>query len=182
MPIDALSVDEKDLSSKHEAAAVAPLGSSPLAAVVGADLSVPLVTGSKTTYVNLDYAASAPALQSVADELVAALPFYSSVHRGAGYASAVSTAAYEAARMAIGSFVGARVEDVVIITRNTTDALNLLATAVPGAVVHLDIEHHANFCPGRHAADAWWLPGRRWRPRWTRSRPSWRANRRRCCR
>jgi selenocysteine lyase/cysteine desulfurase len=119
----------------------------PLAAVVGADLRVPLVTGTDTRYVNLDYAASAPALQTVADQVSTLLPLYSSVHRGAGYASAVSTAAYEAARTQISSFVGARRDDVLIITRNTTDALNLLATAVPGPVVHLDIEHHANLLP-----------------------------------
>ena len=61
------------------------------------------------------------------------LPLYSSVHRGAGYASAVCTSAYEAARADIGGFVGARDDDVVIFTRNTTDALNLLAAAVPGS-------------------------------------------------
>jgi selenocysteine lyase/cysteine desulfurase len=83
------------------------------------------------------------------------LPLYSSVHRGAGYASAVCTGAYEGARAEIAGFVGARGDDVVIFTRNTTDALNLLAAAVPsgaldggrGGVVHLDIEHHANLLP-----------------------------------
>jgi selenocysteine lyase/cysteine desulfurase len=119
----------------------------PLAPVIGADVKVPLVNGDSVRYVNLDYAASAPALQQVADEIAVLLPLYSSVHRGAGYASAVSTAAYEVARQEIGSFVGARSDDVVIVTRNTTDALNLLATAVPGQVVHLDIEHHANLLP-----------------------------------
>ena len=34
-------------------------------------------------------------------------------------------------------------------TRNTTDALNLLATAVPGPVLCLDVEHHANLLPWR---------------------------------
>jgi selenocysteine lyase/cysteine desulfurase len=123
------------------------VGSSPLAAVVGADVRVPLVTGGEARYVNLDYAASAPALQAVADEVATALPLYSSVHRGAGYLSEVSTDAYELARAEIGAFVGAREDDVVILTRNTTDALNLLASAVPGPVVHLDIEHHANLLP-----------------------------------
>ena len=69
------------------------------------------------------------------------------MHRGAGYASAVCTSAYEAARATLAAFTGARGDDVVIFTRNTTDALNLLATAVPGPVVHLDIEHHANLLP-----------------------------------
>jgi selenocysteine lyase/cysteine desulfurase len=119
----------------------------PLAEVVGGDLIVPLVTGGSARYVNLDYAASAPSLRAVADRIAELLPLYSSVHRGAGYPSAVCTAAYEAARAQIASFVNAADDDVVIFTRNTTDALNLLATAVPGSVVHLDIEHHANLLP-----------------------------------
>jgi selenocysteine lyase/cysteine desulfurase len=119
----------------------------PLADVVGADLDVPLVTGGSARYANLDYAASAPALRAVADQVTELLPLYSSVHRGAGYASAVCTSAYEAARATLAGFTGARGDDVVIFTRNTTDALNLLATAVPGPVVHLDIEHHANLLP-----------------------------------
>jgi selenocysteine lyase/cysteine desulfurase len=122
-------------------------GRGPLADVVGADLEVPLVTGRSVRYVNLDYAASAPALRAVADRVTQVLPLYSSVHRGAGYTSAVCTSAYEAARATLASFAGAGRSDVVIFTRNTTDALNLLATAVPGPVVHLDIEHHANLLP-----------------------------------
>jgi selenocysteine lyase/cysteine desulfurase len=122
-------------------------GPGPLADVVGSDLDVPLVTGGSVRYVNLDYAASSPALRAVADRITELLPLYSSVHRGAGYASAVCTSAYEGARTALASFTGARQDDVVIFTRNTTDALNLLATAVPGPVVHLDIEHHANLLP-----------------------------------
>jgi selenocysteine lyase/cysteine desulfurase len=137
-------------SAADDAGAVA----APLAEVIGAELTVPLVQGGSTRYVNLDYAASAPALRAVADQVAALLPLYSSVHRGAGYASAVCTSAYEAARAEIGRFVAARDGDVVIFTRNTTDALNLLAAAVPGGVgdggrgvVHLDIEHHANLLP-----------------------------------
>ncbi len=130
---------------------------SPLVEVVGADVMVPLVPGGTARYVNLDYAASAPALRAVADRVAELLPLYASVHRGAGYASAVCTSAYEAARAEIGGFVGARDDDVVIFTRNTTDALNLLAAAVPGGgggVLHLDIEHHANLLP-------WQRPGSR---------------------
>lgn len=121
----------------------------PLAALVGAGAPVPLIDGTTTSYANLDIAASAPALQAVADRVAEFLPFYSSVHRGAGYASAVSTAAYETARRTIGAFVGARPDDVVQVVRHTTDALNLLASAVPGEVVVLDVEHHANLLPWR---------------------------------
>ncbi len=120
-----------------------------LPAVVGAHLRVPLVTGGDAPYANLDLAASAPALEDVAAHVTRLLPYYSSVHRGAGYASQVSTALLESARGTIGAFLGARADDVVVLTRNTTDALNLLASAVPGEVVCLDVEHHANLLPWR---------------------------------
>ncbi len=103
----------------------------PLLPVVGRDLRSPLVDGSTLRYANLDYAASAPALQTVADHVCSGLEHYASVHRGAGYASQVSTAVYEGTRATVAAFVGARADDVVVITRNTTDALNLLASAVP---------------------------------------------------
>ena len=118
----------------------------PLADVVGADLEVPLVTGGSARYVNLDYAASAPALRAVADQVTELLPLYSSVHRGAGYASAVCTSAYEAARATLAGFTGARGDDVVIFTRNTTDALNLLASAVPGPSFYCNFA--LPICPG----------------------------------
>ena len=121
----------------------------PLLPVVGADLQAPLVTGGSRRYANLDYAASAPALACVAGRVAEVLPTYASVHRGAGYASRLSTALYEDSRATIGAFVGARPDDVAVVVRNTTDALNLLAGCVPdgGRVVVLDVEHHANFLP-----------------------------------
>lgn len=119
--------------------------------VVGGDLQVPLATGGQTVrYANLDYAASAPALRKVEERLAEVGPYYASVHRGAGWASQVSTALYEGARTVVHAFLGARADDVVIFTRNTTDSLNLLASAVPagaGDVVVLDLEHHANLLP-----------------------------------
>ena len=121
----------------------------PLLPVVGASTTVPLVDGTSRTYANLDCAASAPALESVAARVAEVLPLYASVHRGAGYLSQVSTALYEASRQTVARFVGAREDDVAVITRNTTDALNLLAGVVPdgGAVLVLDVEHHANLLP-----------------------------------
>jgi selenocysteine lyase/cysteine desulfurase len=120
-----------------------------LPAVLGTDLQVPLVTGARIGYANLDLAASAPALVSVAEHVAEVLPFSSSVHRGAGYASQVCTSLLETARTTIGRFLGARPDDAVVITRSTTDALNLLAGAVPGPVLCLDVEHHANLLPWR---------------------------------
>ncbi|MGW6729848.1 aminotransferase class V-fold PLP-dependent enzyme [Nocardia sp. NPDC055029] len=125
-----------------------------LAAVSGADLQVPLVQGGTSTYANFDYAASAPALRQVTDRISQLLPYYASVHRGAGYASRISTECYEASRGAVARFVDACDDQVVVFTRNTTDSLNLLAGCVPGETVVLDIEHHANFLP-------WTAHGRR---------------------
>jgi selenocysteine lyase/cysteine desulfurase len=124
-----------------------------LVPVVGGTTTVPLVDGSQVVYANLDYAASAPALEAVAARVTEVLPLYASVHRGAGYLSQVSTALYESSRQAIARFVGAREDDVAIITRNTTDSLNLLAGVVPsgGRVLVLDVEHHANLLPWVHS-------------------------------
>ena len=63
----------------------------PLLPVVGRGQSVPLVDGRSARSVHLDNAASAPALQAVADHVAAVLPTYASVHRGAGYLSQVCT-------------------------------------------------------------------------------------------
>ncbi|MEU1206181.1 aminotransferase class V-fold PLP-dependent enzyme [Nocardia sp. NPDC005825] len=119
----------------------------PLATVSGCDLRVPLVQGGTTGYANFDYAASAPALRQVTDRVADLLPFYASVHRGAGYASRVSTDCYESARGSVARFLNAADDQVVVFTRNTTDSLNLLAACVPGDTVVLDVEHHANFLP-----------------------------------
>ncbi|MEU4418396.1 aminotransferase class V-fold PLP-dependent enzyme [Nocardia salmonicida] len=125
-----------------------------IAAVSGADLRVPLVQGGTSSYANFDYAASAPALKQVTDRISQLLPYYASVHRGAGYASRISTECYEASRGAVARFLDADDDQVVVFTRNTTDSLNLLAGCVPGETVVLDIEHHANFLP-------WTAHGRR---------------------
>jgi selenocysteine lyase/cysteine desulfurase len=119
--------------------------------VLGAHLRVPLVTGEQVRYVNLDCAASPPCLRAAHEAVERALPWYGSVNRGAGFASAVSTRLLASAREAIRGFVGARPEDAVIFTRHTTEALNLLASSLPedtGVVVFAG-EHHANLLPWR---------------------------------
>lgn len=124
----------------------------PLLPVVGADLEVPLLDGRRARYAGLDYAATAPALTAVVDRVAALLPFTGSVHRGAGLPSQAASAAYESARRAVHRAVGGRAEDVVVFTRNTTDATNLLARSLPraaGDVITLDVEHHATLLPWR---------------------------------
>jgi selenocysteine lyase/cysteine desulfurase len=132
----------------------ASCAATPLLPVLGDDLHVPLLDGSTVRYINLDYAATAPALVSVADHVARTLPYSGSVHRGSGVPSQVASALYDRARETVAGHLGARTDDAVVFTRNTTDATNLLAACVPftaGDVVTLDIEHHANLLPWHRA-------------------------------
>ncbi|MEU0131549.1 aminotransferase class V-fold PLP-dependent enzyme [Streptomyces sp. NPDC006289] len=121
--------------------------------VLGADVTVPLVTGGSVTYAALDYAASAPALQRVWDDVAAYAPYYGSVHRGAGYLSQLSTDLFETSRTTVAEFLGCRADDQVVFTRSTTDSLNLLAAALPAdcQVFVFETEHHASLLPWRDA-------------------------------
>ncbi|WP_329616776.1 aminotransferase class V-fold PLP-dependent enzyme [Streptomyces brevispora] len=121
--------------------------------VLGKDVTVPLVTGGEVTYAALDYAASAPALQRVWDDVAAYAPYYGSVHRGAGYLSQLSTDLFESSRVTVAEFLGCRAGDQVIFTRSTTDSLNLLAAALPAdcQVFVFETEHHASLLPWRDA-------------------------------
>ena len=123
----------------------------PLAELVGDDTRVECLDGRSRRYVNLDNAASTPAMTAVRDAVEAFLPWYSSVHRGSGMKSQVATAAFEATREVVGEFVGARPEDAVVFVRNTTEAINVLAAALPAGtrVLSTPVEHHANMLPWR---------------------------------
>jgi len=68
--------------------------------LVGDDLLVPCVDGVERPYLSLDAGASTGALPAVAARVQAFLPWYSSVHRGAGHKSQFATDAYEDARTA----------------------------------------------------------------------------------
>ena len=122
--------------------------------VVGLDEPAPLLDGRWVRYVNLDNAATTPALRSVVDAVHDLLPIYSSVHRGTGYKSRATTAAYEAARRQVGAFVGADPDrDAVMFVKHTTDAVNTLARSLvlaPDSVVLTTmLEHHSNDLPWR---------------------------------
>ncbi|MEV6553723.1 aminotransferase class V-fold PLP-dependent enzyme [Streptomyces sp. NPDC051597] len=121
--------------------------------VLGRDVTVPLVTGGEVTYAALDYAASAPALQRVWDDVAAYAPYYGSVHRGAGYLSQLSTDLFENSRTTVAEFLDCRPGDQVVFTRSTTDSLNLLARVLPAdcQVFVFETEHHASLLPWRDA-------------------------------
>ncbi len=119
--------------------------------IVRARTSVRRADGALRPSRYLDYAATAPALRAAADAALELLPYYGSIHRGAGLESGRSTAAYEAARSSVASFAGAGSEHCTIFVRNTTEALNLLAHCLPAGarVLSTPGEHHANMLPWR---------------------------------
>jgi selenocysteine lyase/cysteine desulfurase len=125
--------------------------------LVGDGLAVPCADGRERPYLNLDSAASTGALPAVAQAVAEFLPWYSSVHRGAGYKSRRATAAYEEARSAALSFAGRDADgaDTAIICRNTTEAINHLAyrlrLARDDVIVTTVVEHHANLLPWARA-------------------------------
>lgn len=125
--------------------------------LVGHDIAVPCADGAERRYLDLDAAASTGALPAVAERVAGFLPWYSSVHRGAGYKSQLATAAYEDAREALRVFAGREGSgDVAIICRNTTEAINHLAYRLrlepSDVVVTTVVEHHANLLPWARVA------------------------------
>lgn len=126
-------------------------------AIVGVDQVVPLLDGTRIPYVNLDNAASTPAFQRVQEKIAEATAWYSSVHRGSGFKSMLSTQLYEESRAIVLNFVGAdEDQDCVIFCKNTTEALNKLANRFPfqpgDIVLTTGMEHHSNDLPWRAKA------------------------------
>jgi selenocysteine lyase/cysteine desulfurase len=122
--------------------------------IVGIDQKVPTLSGKKKTYIYLDNAASTPSFRQVANTVNQFLEFYSSVHRGMGFKSLIATEAYDEAHQMIGQFVGADPADqTVIFVRNTTEAINKLASRFPFGpeeiVLYSMMEHHSNDLPWR---------------------------------
>jgi selenocysteine lyase/cysteine desulfurase len=86
------------------------------------------------------------------------LPYYSSVHRGTGFKSRLSTVAYDDAHETMARFVGADPRaNTVIFAKNTTEAINKLAFRCPFAprsvVLSTVMEHHSNDLPWRRRAE-----------------------------
>ena len=125
--------------------------------IVGIDRQVPLLDGSTRPYAYLDNAASTPTFRGVQQKVNEFLGWYSSVHRGSGFKSLLSTEVYEQAREIVARFVGATPEThSVIFGKNTTEAINKLANRMdwkPGDVVITTVmEHHSNDLPWRPKA------------------------------
>jgi selenocysteine lyase/cysteine desulfurase len=141
----------------HQTSLIADKVSALRREIVGIDRQVPLLDGSTRPYVYLDNAASTPAFRGVQHKVNEFLGWYSSVHRGSGFKSLLSTKVYEQAREIVARFVGADPKThSVIFGKNTTEAVNKLANRMdwrPGDVVITTVmEHHSNDLPWRPKA------------------------------
>jgi len=125
---------------------------------VGLETEVPLLNGGTTRYINFDNAASTPPLKVVQETVDEFMKYYSSVHRGTGFKSQLSTHAFEEARQSILRFVGADLQAYTcIFGKNTTEAINKLARRFPftkdrDVVITSGMEHHSNDLPWRSVA------------------------------
>ena len=110
------------------------------------------VYGKPLTY--LDNGASAQKPRAVLEAIEHAYKMeYANVHRGLHYLSNAATAKYENARETVRRFLNASSTEEIILTRNVTDAINLVASSFgmdfkEGDEIVLSImEHHSNIVP-----------------------------------
>ena len=108
----------------------------------------------------LDSAASAQKPNAVIDAMAHTMRSqYANVHRGLHALSEAATEAYEQTRDVVAQFIGAPDRNEIVITRNSTEAFNLIAHSygsllTPGqAVLISEMEHHANIVPWQMLRD-----------------------------
>jgi len=124
-------------------------------AVVGVEKKLPLLNGRESSYINFDNAASTPSLRRVLDSVNRFMEYYSSIHRGTGFKSRLSSAAYEKARKMAGEFVGCNEDEyTVIFGKNATEAINKLSFRLDlprdAVIIVSMMEHHSNDLPWRN--------------------------------
>ncbi|MCY6485291.1 aminotransferase class V-fold PLP-dependent enzyme [Clostridium aestuarii] len=123
--------------------------------ISGINVKVPLMDGSYCTAINFDNAATTPPFHSVIQQIIKFIPFYASVHRGAGYKCQFCTSMYEKTRKVVAKFVNADLDkSTVIFVSNTTEGLNRLSNIFyekykKYVVLSTDMEHHSNDLPWR---------------------------------
>lgn len=84
----------------------------------------------------------------------------SNVHRGVHYLSQISTDAFEVTRRKVQAFIHAKHEHEVIITKGTTEAINIIATCYGrpfigegDEIIISAMEHHSNIVPWQMLCD-----------------------------
>ncbi len=117
------------------------------------------VKGKNLVY--FDNAATSQKPIQVIDALVHYYTHYNAnIHRGLHTLADEATAAYEAARVAIQHFIGARQHEEIIFTKGTTESINLVAKSWGSAflnegdeIIISSLEHHANIVPWQMIAE-----------------------------
>lgn len=124
--------------------------------IIGVEQKVPIRTrpghSGMRNYINFDNAATTPPLKAVVLALEAFLPWYSSIHRGFGFKSQLSTDLYARIRTYVTRFLGGSTKDyTAIFVKNATEALNKLSYKIPRRELILTtlMEHHSNDLPWR---------------------------------
>jgi cysteine desulfurase/selenocysteine lyase len=121
--------------------------------MVGGDIETPGEgEGDTQSLVYLDNAATSHTPEPVVDSIVDYYHGYNSnVHRGIHHLSQEASVAYEKAHDRVAEFIGAAGREEIVFTKNTTEAMNLVAYAWglaelgPGdTVVLTEMEHHAS--------------------------------------
>lgn len=84
----------------------------------------------------------------------------SNVHRGVHYLSQISTDAFEVTRRKVQAFIHAKHEHEIIITKGTTEAINIVASCYGRPFIHAGdeiiisaMEHHSNIVPWQMLCD-----------------------------
>lgn len=84
----------------------------------------------------------------------------SNVHRGVHYLSQISTDAFEVTRKKVQAFINAAEDKEIIITKGSTDGINLIATCYGREFIHEGdeiiisaMEHHSNIVPWQMLCD-----------------------------
>lgn len=117
------------------------------------------VKGKNLVY--FDNAATSQKPIQVIDALVHYYTHYNAnIHRGLHTLADEATAAYEAARVAVQHFIGARQHEEIIFTKGTTESINLVAKSWGSAflnegdeIIISSLEHHANIVPWQMIAE-----------------------------
>ncbi|RVU20713.1 cysteine desulfurase [Methylobacterium oryzihabitans] len=115
---------------------------------------------SQTVYgkplIYLDNAASAQKPRAVIDAMVGSMETaYANVHRGLHFMANAATEGFEGGRESARVFLNARSTDEIILTRNATEAYNLVASSMGWAgligegdeIILSIMEHHSNIVP-----------------------------------
>ena len=117
------------------------------------------VKGKNLVY--FDNAATSQKPIQVIDALVHYYTHYNAnIHRGLHTLADEATAAYEASRVAVQQFIGAREPEEIIFTKGTTESINIVANSWGKAffekgdeIIITSLEHHANIVPWQMIAE-----------------------------